>query len=112
MRDMWDAHLAWILQHDNSIGSKGLNVTALNRDQYLASVEPVEGMRWVKASERLVESKPGQKVIIKYKGVPDLLINYRGIMCFFSEDRITSFDYTVYDDSWSDIEWLDENTNQ
>jgi len=68
-----------------------------------------QGCRWTKASEH---GKPTgndrQRISIKYKGNPDVLIFINENWCWF--DSMSGSDYfIVQEDSWSAIEWLSES---
>lgn len=70
-----------------------------------------EGWVWVKATHRPIPV-PGerQKVHIKYKGKPDLLVYWNGNWYWYDGDNQFPEDNIVHQSSWSAIEWLDEST--
>lgn len=64
---------------------------------------------WVKASERLPpEGIEKQRISIRYKGNPDVLIFTEGRWCWYDEKGNSDW-FVVKGDSWSAIEWLDES---
>jgi hypothetical protein len=67
-------------------------------------------LKWVKASEQMPPTAYDKKRLhIKFEGEPRLLIYLNGIWCWLDDTDFNSSDYPVFENSWSDIEWLDES---
>lgn len=65
---------------------------------------------WVKGKKP--EGKEHEKINIKYKGSPDVLVMIDTRWCWYEKDLKTSSFFIVQEDSWSEIEWLSETPSE
>lgn len=69
-------------------------------------------MRWIPATERLPIGKNYQTLNIKYKGNASTLVLYHDAWFWSDNSFNESYQNPVDKDSWSAIEWLDEQSDE